>query len=450
MASSTRARHEAFVSGLGGSSIWEVVLISASGPLLLAVSRLFPLPRSFALEWLLVPFGSLLIVTALSDHAPLAVGLLSLLCAVLFALKPRASAAGETSSANKKNISSSSSLAVSNSQQNNKISFLGDYRAVMMCATTNAILAVDFPVFPRRFAKTESYGWSLMDVGVGSFLFANALVVGARGAAAAAGRSRLRRVGSALPVMLIGLARTLAVKASDYHEHASEYGTHWNFFLTLAVVMVATELVSLPRSLWGWAAVALAAGYQLLLSPWTGLEEWVVGPTRRDSLLSANREGIVSTLGYLSIFYAGAKAGEMARSATPRRWLLILAGCLAGYAALDSLSHLLPASRRLANPTYAAFVVVYNLQQLACFALLSTTVAPPRPGDKDKDLVQATNRSALFTFLLANILTGLTNMSIATIDTKDPLSICILGAYTLAVYGTAQLLHNQGITIKFW
>lgn len=40
--------------------------------------------------------------------------------------------------------------------------FLTGFRSSVMLSTCVAILAVDFPFFPRRFAKTESFGVSLV------------------------------------------------------------------------------------------------------------------------------------------------------------------------------------------------------------------------------------------------------------------------------------------------
>lgn len=38
-----------------------------------------------------------------------------------------------------------------------------------------------------------------------------------------------------LPVV-VGMFRFLMVKGADYQEHASEWGTHWNFFTTIAMI----------------------------------------------------------------------------------------------------------------------------------------------------------------------------------------------------------------------
>ena len=49
-------------------------------------------------------------------------------------------------------------------------------RAFTNISAAIAILAVDFIVFPTRFSKSHSVGVSLMDVGVGFFVAANAVV----------------------------------------------------------------------------------------------------------------------------------------------------------------------------------------------------------------------------------------------------------------------------------
>lgn len=117
--------------------------------------------------------------------------------------------------------------------------------------TAIAILGVDFHIFPRRLAKVETYGNGLMDIGIGCFMLCHGMV-----AREARYPEEYKSVPSLLhyfktlahtayktwPFVLIGALRLLSVKATDYQEHVTEYGVHWNFFFTIAVVRVSKPM----------------------------------------------------------------------------------------------------------------------------------------------------------------------------------------------------------------
>ncbi len=125
------------------------------------------------------------------------------------------------------------------------------FRSSALLSTAILILAVDFPCMPRYHAKTETFGYSFMDMGVAGFCIINGL--SAPELRQPLSRStwvfnhlviiysfyRLsHRLRLSLPLMIFGSFRLFMVKALDYHEHVTEYGVHWNFFFTLAFVKV--------------------------------------------------------------------------------------------------------------------------------------------------------------------------------------------------------------------
>ena len=174
----------------------------------------------------LVP--STLSLTALSSHVPSLLATLLCLLLVLCLASSLSSPRAERPSRATDGAASASSATL----------FVSLYRCCLLLSTAVAILGVDFVVFPRRLAKTEQFGVSPMDAGVGGFMFAAALTSPAARRSGPAGRpptsSLLASVRRQLPVLLLGCLRLLAVKAANYQEHVTEYGVHWNFFFTLA------------------------------------------------------------------------------------------------------------------------------------------------------------------------------------------------------------------------
>ncbi|PWN18080.1 hypothetical protein BCV69DRAFT_314922 [Microstroma glucosiphilum] len=194
--------------------------------------------------------------------------------------------------------------------------FLTIYRSHMMLITIACILAVDFPIFPRELGKCETWGASLMDLGVGSFVFSLGVV--SAGPYLKPTRPSLlsilrRDMTKSLPLFALGMIRVISVKMTSYPEHVTEYGVHWNFFLTLAALpILKTGIEAMRRVVGGrWSTWGLMIGFfhQILLS-FTPLQAYVLSSTPRTvSLLAANREGICSVPGYLSILLLSVDLG---------------------------------------------------------------------------------------------------------------------------------------------
>jgi glucosaminylphosphatidylinositol acyltransferase len=106
--------------------------------------------------------------------------------------------------------------------------YLSMFRAGLTTYTCIAILAVDFRIFPRRFAKAETYGQGLMDLGPGLFVFSAGLTLGSRLSRPAPGDRRvaawslLQRAARGVgPLVVLGLGRLLLTNAVDYQVRAA-------------------------------------------------------------------------------------------------------------------------------------------------------------------------------------------------------------------------------------
>jgi len=99
---------------------------------------------------------------------------------------------------------------------------ISSYRVSVVLVTCLCILAVDFKIFPRRYAKAETYGSGIMDLGVGSFVVANALV--SRQARNVTSMSFRAALSSISPLVFLGFARIISTLGVDYQVHVGEYG----------------------------------------------------------------------------------------------------------------------------------------------------------------------------------------------------------------------------------
>ncbi|KAM7536447.1 hypothetical protein Aperf_G00000086369 [Anoplocephala perfoliata] len=316
-------RHRQFVSGLSGGTAIELLgllfIPCSAGYLRLECEQLFFQKFSHAkllvLDILCIIVAIVLPCTLLSNYI-LEVNVLLFSTAVIFKLKAPMNRSRFT-------------------LRNGFTAWRRLVRSYVLAFTCICIYAVDFPIFPRRFAKTEVSGVSLMDVGVGMI----AVAIGVSNVTfldIAQTKSRKKMLGiltrATIPCLIIGLIRMVTVKSLGYPEHETEYGIHWNFFFTLAFIRFGGILTAYIIS--GRNDFDLMTAYFALCGALACIQQWIVlpianrvfprlahpgnsafGALRKGNfewlgwVIQANAEGIVSLPGYLSLFFYGTAFG---------------------------------------------------------------------------------------------------------------------------------------------
>ncbi|XP_050152500.1 uncharacterized protein At4g17910 isoform X2 [Malus sylvestris] len=448
---------EEFVSNLSGSSMMEIAALTTIIPILILLRHSVGSHRavdvvskknddavvgskgwaaymaSMSLDFLLIIVPIILVYTVLAEWMYIWATLLILL--LLFSIAAKRFGSYSTLKEDPFSIRQTFS----------------SYRVATMIITCVCILAVDFTIFPRRYAKTETYGTGWMDLGVGSFVIANSLV--SRQARNISSRSWKTAIQSASPLIILGFARLLSTTGVDYQLHVAEYGVHWNFFFTLAAISILTSIINIPTQYSGIFGSLILVGYQVCLMH--GLNSYLLSNERGTDIISQNKEGFFSIFGYWGMYLVGVQLGNFLlfnyhssatmgsnKWATIRVWILSL---LLWLLTVIIDRHVERVSRRMCNLAYVTLVLAVNLQVLAIF-LLSDFL----PGSKTSVLEEAYNRNLLGTFLLANLLTGLVNLMVETLFASAVKALFILIAYTFSTTFIIGLLDYCGIRLKFW
>ncbi|KAL0264510.1 Glucosaminyl phosphatidylinositol (GlcN-PI) nositol acylation protein [Diplodia seriata] len=540
-----KAAKEAFVSNLLGGTVSEINLVTLVAPSALLLWSVLQARQNFFAPYtvaacatdILLNCIAILLATTLYSWSPLLLNALLIAHAAFAAF----TSAPPSTHSHPRVPSPSRDIAPTKDPLPQK-PFVTAWRGAMMIVTCAAILAVDFKVFPRRFGKVENWGTSLMDLGVGSFVFSGG-VVSARAILKqqATGKSlplTTRLYAStkhSIPLLVLGLIRLWTVKGLDYAEHVTEYGVHWNFFFTLGflppfLALFESAFAILPS--FTALSIMLGVTYEGALD-FTDLTAFIVAAPRTN-LFNQNREGIFSFFGYLAIFLAGRATGmyilprdisadetpviesDSNRGRTSRRGTNLRKNCLKlaqrslnelhgelrrvrfnplriSFASLPQTNQLygilkrsafgrllfwaivwsslyifstgyyglnLRVSRRLANLPYFLWVSAFNCGQLALFCAIETLLFPGIYSAKTQSeeskmaqeatsrVLKAFNRNGLAIFLIANLLTGLVNLTIPTLRVTQMQSMAVLVAYMSVLSGVALALDAYNINIK--
>ncbi|KAL1715795.1 GWT1-domain-containing protein [Schizophyllum commune] len=485
MDSAYKVHKEAFVSGLTGSTVGHINAISLLVAFLsVAVhagvqSRLNPRPAPL-LSFAILVLPLLLGMTLLADAPVVLIVGLGAAAVGLYVRAPK-----ELDSPLPSRSPAPSAGFASSPARVPPLPALSTFRAHMLLMTILAILAVDFPVFPRELAKCETFGVSLMDVGVGSFVFAAGIVSALpilkdpaylRAPTLPKVLSVARKAGS---IIALGLVRVALVKGTEYPEHVTEYGVHWNFFITLAVVPVLQVLlhpVIARGASVSWLAVLVGMAQQALLTV-GGLDRYVLYAPRT-SLISQNKEGIVNVrksydsnpssnpnaydkrLPPLSLPREDDKTATELFGYTLLWWALFY---LARYFKIVGQD----VSRRMVNLPYILWVAAYNTTAILGYLALDLLFFPrperydptsglkrsPMAGGQTKEyaqaqapaLLEAINKNGLALFLLANLLTGIINLTTQTMYASDTKAMVILTAYAGVVCWVAWAVRGRRV-----
>ncbi|KAL1124388.1 hypothetical protein AAG570_001017 [Ranatra chinensis] len=455
LARSYREIHESFVANHNGTSVWENIFLIAPAPFaVFFLSCISPLIRYhpfkaillFGLEFHYLVLSQILCFTCISDYVFLIV--VSLLVVYVFTVYTF------LRTQTKEDVVRILEISTVSPQR----PYITYFRSLVNILTAICILAVDFRVFPRRFAKTESFGFSLMDTGVGFFIVSNAVVVKPI-EIGLEGKTFLKTLLHNIPLIMLGIVRFLTTESLDYQKHVTEYGLHWNFFFTLAFVRIISSVITglAPTKLLKWA-VCIMLSYEIIL--YLGAKQWILSDLNRNTFLNANREGIMSIPGYISLYLLGVHLGNQFKKPNSTvksdiRHVFIMFRTFLFLLPLTLISHsFFNISRRLVNITYILWIITLctlfiamlfsvELTLLVIFSLTGVNREFLTP-----NILKAVNCNGLIFFLLANLLTGTINLFCQTLYVGEFASMGILYVYMFVTCGFVSVLYNNSMRLK--
>ncbi|GAB67398.1 hypothetical protein PCYB_114180, partial [Plasmodium cynomolgi strain B] len=178
-------------------------------------------------------------------------------------------------------------------------------RLANLCITYICIFAVDFYFFPKQFSKSFFFGNTLMDLGVGGCITSSAYSLNSNKLLHSANRRGRIIDWKHFFLFFLGIARYIAVKLFNYNYSLTEYGMHWNFFLTLFfTLLICNALLNLIK---GVRHVFLLSCFFICVYEFfiwrLDIPSYLLADdTERTNFFSLNREGLMNVIGSVNLY----------------------------------------------------------------------------------------------------------------------------------------------------
>ncbi|UKJ89116.2 hypothetical protein MACJ_002362 [Theileria orientalis] len=327
-----------------------------------------------------------------------------------------------------------------NPLENGFVYYVGFAKGVLIVAIVIVILGVDNINFNQFMRKTYYDGFSAMDIGAGFF-------VTQTGSSIALSR-RKKNVWlifkKNIIIMVIAIVRTVSIALLGYGVDEREYGVHWNFFYTLAITRIAVDLINTYCHEYVVKALpfVIVVVYELILILTGAIKK--VPDLPRSNIIYANREGLLSIpnsiSGSLFVLLITKIAVSYYKEGQKFRSFLTYMFCSLSFFFLANILYFskLKSSRSLNNMRYLFYVMfLYNFALGSCvmFEILY-------PRYKENQVIDSVAKYPLLIYLIANVLTGFTNMIFKPYLYPLFYFVLILVAYSYTLFFCALIFRR--------
>jgi phosphatidylinositol glycan class W len=304
-----------------------------------------------------------------------------------------------------------------NSIQKKRANLFAPIKSQIMLMVTIAIFAWDFSYFPQKFGKTKFYGVSLMDVGIGSFLYHNG--------AFSTNMTRKKILKSAFINLFLGFVRFFVLKHFNYTIEKTEYGRDLSFYFILSFVYLLFLVVNSRYNL--ILGLLIVFNHQRQLN--SGLAEFILSDSRI-GFLEENKEGIFSILPSLSIFLIANFIKKVATKSKIRCLIVTIISFLAYFGC--KMFH--EVSRRLCNSSFVFWIVFIHSIHIFITLCLNPTYS---------EMDDFVSKNMLFVFLWSNLIVLISNLMFKLKEMKIYETVAMNVLYLWLVFYLPALIASR-------